>query len=285
MKKQRNLFLLVLFAVMGLTLTATAGELENFYATKDLPVYNAPEQSVPYSSGGTNRAAGESKEGLSSGLVKGLSSTQKTAKTPMPKQLLPVAPEHAGLTTNPQPVLSWYISGPWSGKILFTMNEIGTKNPDPVIETQIDGPDKEGIYQIRLADHKVTLKSGMDYEYFLSIVRNEVERSGDVVSSAAIRYVEPSKELTELLNNTPKEKAHYVYAQKGYWYDAIQSVSALIDANPKDEGLKVQRGALLAQAKLGNAAVYDSAAFQPFLKDMETHGGKRVTREDPGGAQ
>jgi len=252
--------------------------LENFYQAQDLPIYNAPAQdgSALIRSGGTNRAAIESSEGLSSGLLKGLS-VQKVEKTPIPSQLMPVAPQHVGFTANAQPVLRWYISGPWDGQIQFTMNEVGSTSPDPVLETKIKGPDKEGIYQIRLADYNVTLKPGVDYEYFLSIVRNEKERSGDVVSSAAIRYVEPSKKLTELLNNTPKDKVHYVYAENGYYYDAISSVSDLIDTNPNDEGLRVQRGALLAQAKLGNAAVYDSAVYKPFMKDMETRGGT-VTR-------
>jgi hypothetical protein len=274
MKIKKNLLLLVGLTALCLTLTAYAGELDNFYQAQDLPVYNAPAQdgSMVIRSGGTNRAGGGSNEGLSSGLLKGLN-TRKVEKTPIPSQLMAVAPEHVGFTSNAQPVLRWYISGAWDKEILFTMNEVGSTSPDPVAEAKIDGPDKEGIYQIRLADYNVTLKPGVDYEYFLSIVVNEKERSGDVVSSAAIRYVEPSKELTELLKNTPKEKAHYAYAENGYYYDAVASVSNLIDANPNDEGLRVQRGALLAQVKLGNAAVYDSAVYKPFLKDMETRGG------------
>ncbi|QTA84036.1 DUF928 [Desulfonema magnum] len=174
----------------------------------------------------------------------------------MPKRMAPLAPERTGLTFKNQPVLSWYISDPWPGKIEFTLNEAGAV--ESVLKMNIDGPDKEGIYQINLADHNVTLKPGGEYEWFLVIVPVPEERSADFLASATIRMAELSNELSARLANTPKDKLHYVYAEEGYWYDSIESLSQLIDARPDDHILKQQRMALLRQVNLPRAAAYDS---------------------------
>lgn len=170
--------------------------------------------------------------------------------------MAPLAPSHTGLASTPQPDLLWYISGPWPDKIEFRLNEMGV--PEPLVDTDITGPDTEGICRIRLTDHNVSLKKDAEYEWFLSITFGETERSADFSANAAIRYVEPSDTLTKQLANTSKEKLHYVYADAGYWYDAIDSLSQLIEATPGDKALRAQRATLLNQVNLQVAAAYDA---------------------------
>ncbi|MDM8516877.1 DUF928 domain-containing protein [Desulfobacterales bacterium HSG16] len=248
-----------------------------------MPIYNPPENTTTYKKDITNRATDTgAKSGLSSSLSSSLSSKLNIKKkNSLPSRLMPLAPEHVGLTASSQPVLHWYSSGPWSGKISLTLNEVGSVNPDPILETEIKGPAKEGVYQIRLADYNIHLKPGTDYEYYLTIVRSKKERSADLSVSGAIRYVEPSSELSAQLANTEKGQLHYVYAEYGYWYDAIDSVSRLIYTKPNDTALRTQRGALLAQVKLGYEAAFDSPIYKPLLKDPDMSR-KRTNRESSG---
>lgn len=272
------------FAVLCLSAPVSAGEqseLQNFCQEKNLPVYHPPADAKSNNTQSTHRAA-ETESGA--GVTGGLSSQFKKEKNASPpSHFMPLAPEHTGLTASSQPVLRWYISDPWSGKISFTLNEIGSTNPNPVMETELEGPAKEGIYQVRLADYRISLKPGVDYEYYLTIVRPDKERSADISVNGAIRYAEPSGELSARLKSTEKGRLPYVYAENGYWYDAVESISQLIDSKPNDTALRMQRGALLAQANLGQAAVYDSPVYKTLLKDTEM---KRTsaTRDSDGGS-
>jgi len=234
--------------------------------TRGIPVYNPPVKNVEV----TRRIAGEadktnqetvSSRGLTRGLTRGLARglTRKgseNSEISLPLQMAPLASQHTGLTSNPQPALWWYLSGPCPDKIEFRLNEIGVA--EPLVDTDIKGPDKEGIYCLNLADYHVSLKPDVDYEWFLTIVSDKDERSADFMASAVIRYVQPSDELSKRAANTPKEKRYYMYADQGYWYDAIDSLSRLIEAKPGDKTLKTYRAALLNQVKLSAAAACDT---------------------------
>ncbi|MCP4110642.1 MAG: DUF928 domain-containing protein [Desulfobacteraceae bacterium] len=143
----------------------------------------------------------------------------------------------------------------WGGKIEFTLNEYGIT--EPVLETCIDGPEKEGVYQINLADFDVRLKPDVEYEWFLIIVPDPDERSADFLASATIMYVMPSENLAKSLKQTPADKLYHLYAGKGYWYDSIDNLSKLIETRPDDKILRSHRAVLLEQVKLGKAIDYD----------------------------
>jgi len=174
---------------------------------------------------------------------------------PIPSFMTPLAPEQTGLTTQSQPTLYLYISGPWPGKIEFTLNE--PKAVEPVLEINIDGPDKEGIVLINLADYDINLKPGVEYEWFIAIVSDPEERSGDFLGSATIKYLKPSRKLAERFQNKPANELYRCYAAEGYWYDAIENVSHKIVATSDNAAFRAHRAALIEQVNLRKAAAYD----------------------------
>ncbi|OQX24924.1 MAG: hypothetical protein BWK80_18280 [Desulfobacteraceae bacterium IS3] len=179
-----------------------------------------------------------------------------------PAMMSPLASLQTGFTSKSQPVLQWYISGPWQGQIEFTLNE--EESPDPVLVTNIDGPAQEGIYQINLADYNVSLKPNTEYEWFVVIVTNPSERSADFLGSATMMYVEPSDALKNEIADTPAEKQHYLYADKGYWYDTIEHLCRLIAVEPNNSRLREERMRLLKQVDLSVAAAYDAKSISAF---------------------
>jgi hypothetical protein len=52
------------------------------------------------------------------------------------------------------------------------------------------------------------------------------------------------------LGKSAKESLPFVYAESGLWYDALTTVSELIETAPQDPTLQKQRDALLSQAGL-----------------------------------
>jgi hypothetical protein len=161
-----------------------------------------------------------------------------------------LVPEVAGQTLHAQPVLYWYLAGETDDRIDFAL--IGVDPINPILEVTLEGPFEPGIQRIRLADHDVTLQPGLDYQWFVRIVPNPDQRLYDRVVGGGIQRVEPSTELNAKLAAAQPADAHYVLAEAGIWYDALDSLSAQIDAAPENENLRAQRAALFGQVGLEN---------------------------------
>jgi len=172
-----------------------------------------------------------------------------------PKRLAPIASEQTGFTSSNQPNLYWYISSKYKGKMEFKLNE--PKVSQPLLAVNISGSPAEGIYGIKLKDYHVKLKEGIDYEWFITIITDSMERSGDIYASATIRFVEPSTSLKDIFNLASIEHKYYVFAKNGYWYDSISSLSALIEQSSSAKKYRLHRAALLKQVNLPKAARYD----------------------------
>ncbi|MEE4356663.1 MAG: DUF928 domain-containing protein [Desulfococcaceae bacterium] len=174
---------------------------------------------------------------------------------PIPEIMAPLADLRTGYTANPQPLLFWYVSGPWRGKIEFTLNEIGKS--EPVLQRYEDRPPAEGIYGISLADCGITLRPDTDYEWFVAIVPFPKERSADFLGSAVIRYVPPPETFTDDLRRRPDEEQFRIFARAGYWYDTVACLCRMIEQHPGDPVLRQYRADLLEQAELGKVTDYD----------------------------
>lgn len=168
-----------------------------------------------------------------------------------------LAPDQTGHTTQAQPRLYWYASKPSAASIEVTV--ISDKAEQPVLTkslTTLPG----GMHFIDLADHGITLSPDTDYEWFVSAVPHAGQRSKDITSGAAIRRVPVDPQVQARAAAAGERAAPAVYAEAGLWYDAIAALSRLIERNPADTALRVQRAALLDQIGLQQASAFDRAA-------------------------
>jgi hypothetical protein len=271
----------------GLLLSSGIDASESMVIDPDAPIYSPPNPSAAISrleAGKTDSAnrgvrvrgvrvrgvrvrSGNTRgsNALSSSLTEDLSgmfeSDVKVKNKPeslplsFPKRLAPIASEQTGFTSSSQPNLYWYISGQFKGEMEFKLNE--PKVSQPILSIKLSGSPAEGIYGIKLKDYNVNLKPGIEYEWFITIITDPLERSGDIYASATIRYVEPSSELHDKFNMASIEQKYYVFAKNGYWYDSISSVSSLIEQFATTKKYRLHRAALLKQVNLTNAARYD----------------------------
>ena len=113
--------------------------------------------------------------------------------------------------------------------------------------------------RLRLKDLGIQLKPGIEYRWFVGMVTDPQQRSNDVIASGTIMRNEAPSTLTQKLAQSDKRAVPFIYAEEGYWYDAIATVSDLIAANPGDAALRQQRATLLEQAGLDEAARFDQA--------------------------
>jgi hypothetical protein len=169
-----------------------------------------------------------------------------------------IAPEHTGLTISKQPTLYWYVSNAVDVPFRFTLTyddseiEAGRvsleESIDPVLETSISNP-QAGIQGIDLAKHGVSLKPNLIYRWAISMVA-EGMRSNDVVTEGTIKLVDKPDNLDAELSKADKKRFAHVYAQEGIWYDAVDSLSKMINKYPNEEQFAQDRDSLLKQVGL-----------------------------------
>ena len=90
------------------------------------------------------------------------------------------------------------------------------------------------------------------------MVPDSAQRSKDITSGGTIRWtaLDPAVQ-TRAAATAGERPAPGVYAEAGFWYDAIDSLSRLIERYPADASLRAQRAALLEQVGLPAAAAHD----------------------------
>jgi hypothetical protein len=159
-----------------------------------------------------------------------------------------LAPDHSGFTTSEQPSLYWYISTSTSLPVELTVMD--PQGVQPILENRIAAPVQAGVHRVRLADHNIRLSPGAPYRWFVAVVPDADRRSKDILAGGAIERVDAPVELADKLAKAQKAEVPFLYAEAGLWYDAVKSISDLIEAAPTDQTLRKQRAALLAQVGL-----------------------------------
>ena len=211
--------------------TQTSPEPIQLAAAADMPKYTPPKRGAP---GG--RIGGGSR-----GIQRDVFS------------LSVLAPDHTGLTTNPQPILYWFVSS----DLASTSAELTLIDPQgtqPLVETRLSPPVKTGVHRLNLADHGVKLSPGIPYRWFVALVVDPDRRSKDILAGGFVELVAAPAGLAGKVAAVKKTDLPKLYAEAGLWYDAIAAVSQLIEAAPDDISLKQQRAALLEQAGLTEVA-------------------------------
>jgi hypothetical protein len=129
----------------------------------------------------------------------------------------------------------------------------------PLVRIRLHAPSRPGIYHATLGDYGVHLEPQVPYRWIVSVPRPN-DPSQAMVSSGVIKHIEPPEALQARTARAYKARLPYIYAEAGYWYDAVEAVSQLIDAAPDDASVRQARAALSAQVGLQAAADYDRTA-------------------------
>ena len=165
-----------------------------------------------------------------------------------------LAPDQTGLTTQAQPTLYWYASRPTNTLIELTL--ISDTAEVPVLSKNLQVT-PGGVQAIDLVSYGVTLALDTEYEWFVSVVTNTNQRSKDMTSGGTVRRVAPDAAVAARVAAAGERAAPRIYAEAGLWYDAIGSLSRLIERSPADPELRALRASLLDQIGLTAAASAD----------------------------
>jgi hypothetical protein len=175
-------------------------------------------------------------------------------------ELVVLAPDHTGLTTKEQPTLYWYSSEPVPAKLEVTL--INDESIDPELEEIVATSGHAGIQSINLAKTGAKLVPGMEYRWFVSVVADPGQRSNDVIASGTIQRIKLNDALKAEIAGADEHTLAGIYAKEGVWYDAIDSLTRMIEKSPSDSVLQQQRTTLLEQVGLQVVANYTKTQTQ-----------------------
>jgi uncharacterized protein DUF928 len=159
-----------------------------------------------------------------------------------------LVPEDTGLTMSEQPSLYWFISSATALPVEVAISD--PRATQPILETRLPSPVQPGLHRIKLADHGVRLAPGVAYRWSVTVISDPNRRSRDILAGGVIERVEVPAGLQEKLAQSRKEEHPFLYAQAGLWYEALGSISELIEVTPYDAQLRKQRAGLLNQVGL-----------------------------------
>ena len=198
----------------------------------DVPVYKPRKQSIPRGRVGGGIRGGDG------------------------PALYVLAPDHVGFTKEEQPPLFWFLSKTTTLPLDFTL--IDTRTIKPILETRLKPPVQAGVQRISLKNFGIKLEPGVQYKWFVTLVVGPEASSKDVVAGGTIERIPFIEALSIHLASAKNGDAVFRYAEAGLWYDAITTISEMIEKVPDDRKLRKQRASLLQQVGLWEVAKSDS---------------------------
>jgi hypothetical protein len=103
---------------------------------------------------------------------------------------------------------------------------------EPLVEAELVRPAAAGIQRIDLATYGVELRTGLEYEWSVTLAMDPARRSRDLVTVGWIERAEPPDGLAK---TDPA-----ALASAGFWYDAFAAAAAeLRETLLRDAGLAV----------------------------------------------
>jgi hypothetical protein len=168
---------------------------------------------------------------------------------PKRHELILVAPrDHVGHSATPQPTLFWYIAEATPLPVELVIQE--ERAVKPLVVRTLPAPSEPGYRAISLREIGVKLREGVVYEWWIALVTDDARRSRDAAVGRALVVYEPSRFTTLRLTKVRRSQRAVVFADAGYWYDAIEATVRGIELYPHLEGPRRQRQALGSQVGL-----------------------------------
>lgn len=155
-------------------------------------------------------------------------------------QLCSFAPRETALSATPTPRFYWYLEPGFRNNLRFRLKEEGANRP--LLEVLLPSAMEGGIGVFDLADQGVALEEGKTYRWQVEMVPDAHQRWLRFAAGGWVIYRRPSRSV-------PKDtrKRLFYLARNGYWYDAVDELTRLIEKGGDAPGWLRQRAALLEQ--------------------------------------
>ena len=152
--------------------------------------------------------AGGSRDGLR------CSAAQQPIRTLMP-------PSNFALTSKPQPNIYLYLPQTSAKQIVLAIqDEAGTQYARAFLPIKTNSD----IASFSLPKNKISLRSGKNYQWKISVVCGEHLKPGDPTFTGWLQRVEPTDTQKQLTVNPDNEQIRSL-GERGYWYDMLDAIA------------------------------------------------------------
>jgi Domain of Unknown Function (DUF928) len=108
------------------------------------------------------------------------------------------------------------------------------------------------------------LEMGEEYHWQLSLMCDEIDRSGDFYINGGFQRVEDRAGLASRVEQLPMEEQFAMYLDKRLWYEALGALVEMRREKPNDRNLSE------AWDKLLKSAALDNAIGEPFFQEARS---------------
>jgi hypothetical protein len=142
-----------------------------------------------------------------------------------------LAPEHVTWTGVASPELFWGISRVSEGEAIeLEIAEIGQL---PLYRTELPLPARPGVQRFELAELGVELPADVDLTWTVTLIRSRSEAAENPTAQGWLRRVAAPVSLGQKLAAAPRPERPGLYAQAGYWHEALSAAVDLKERHPQ----------------------------------------------------
>ncbi len=184
-----------------------------------------------------------------------------------PASLIALMPEdNVGWTTEEHPSFYWYMPLNQASFVRFTLEQV-TPGGDPVLiyQKSFEVTGDSGIMRMQLPESAEVppLQEGDRYRWQVAIFCNPASAKGDLQVEGWVERHTPDGELQARLDQAMEDEKGGLYAEQGYWFDAVDELATRYRNHADDVDLQQNWAMLLDSVGLGVIAP------QPFLPEIE----------------
>jgi hypothetical protein len=157
-------------------------------------------------------------------------------------------PDHVARTATPQPMLFWQIDGRLSDADQLGFVITSETEPEPLYEAKFPDPVGTGRQAIDLGGLGVSLSEDTIYRWTVFVRKRSSDPSEDRIAQGWIQYRSAPASLTQQMGVRETAERAELYAESGYWYDALALLVALREQHPGNEKIRDVLDDFLAEA-------------------------------------
>jgi hypothetical protein len=177
--------------------------------------------------------------------------------------LTAVAPgQNIGLSQSDRPNLFVYIPQTTAQTAEFSLFDEKMKG---IYQVSVPVP-QAGLVSIPLPDTATPLAQDQPYYWTVALVCNPSDRTEDQVVGGWIEHTQPNDALKQQLGNVRALERVSLYAQQGFWYDALNTLVELQRTEPNNPAVANSWAQLMKSVGLdaSDLAVLQATATRPI---------------------
>ncbi|MDJ0636236.1 MAG: DUF928 domain-containing protein [Xenococcaceae cyanobacterium MO_188.B29] len=151
-----------------------------------------------------------------------------------------------GETTSAYPTFWFYVAYPVNSQVEFILQD---EAENEIYNTIFTLDKTDGIISLHLPQDKVNLETGKSYHWYLYVMCNP-ENSPDDFVEGWVKRVELSSEINHKSESAQSLELISIYAENGLWFDTLNSIDRLRQAEPENKNYSAVWTNLLQQIGL-----------------------------------